>query len=192
MVQRCVWCLSDPLYIDYHDNEWGIPVYSEEKLFEMLVLESMQAGLSWFTILKKREDFRKALDQFNPEKIARYSPVKLQKLLLNPKIIRNRSKLEATIANAKAFLRLKEQGDKQVDFFWQFTDGRIIQNRWHSSHQIPAITPQSEKMAKALKKNGFRFMGPTTCYAFMQAVGMVNDHLTCCYRYDLLKPGRLG
>lgn len=184
MQKRCAWCLVDPLYIEYHDFEWGVPVYSEQKLFEMLVLESMQAGLSWFIVLKKREDFRQALDQFDIKKIAKYSSAKLQKLVLNPKIIRNRSKLEATISNAQAWLELKDQGVNLVDFFWQFTGGEVVKNHWHSTTQIPAITPQSEAMAKMLKQKGFRFMGPTTCYAFMQAVGMVNDHLADCYRYD--------
>lgn len=184
---RCVWCKDDSLYVAYHDSEWGVAEYDDAKLFELLLLESMQAGLSWITILRKRENFRSAFDQFNAEKIARYTDKKIQKLLENPGIIRHPKKIMAAIANAKCFLKLQEQHDGFVNYIWQFTDGKILQNNWRKHEQIPAKTKESDVMAKTLKKQGFNFIGSTTCYAYMQAVGMVNDHVTSCFRHKELR-----
>ena len=182
--KRCDWCIHHPLYIAYHDKEWGVPVYDDRKLFEFLILEGMQAGLSWFTILQKREAHQTAFANFDAEKIVRFSPSKVQKLLQNEKIIRNRRKIEAIISNAKAFLALKNQ-EKFSDFLWKFVDGVPRQNHWKTIKQIPTHTPESDKMTKELKLKKFKFVGTTTCYAFMQAVGMVNDHLVDCFRYKL-------
>ncbi|MFN3233893.1 MAG: DNA-3-methyladenine glycosylase I [Gammaproteobacteria bacterium] len=181
--KRCAWVTDDPLYIDYHDHEWGVPVYDEKKLFEFLILEGMQAGLSWITILKKRENFQKSFDHFNPEKIARYNQRKIQSLLKNEGIIRNRLKINAAVGNAEAFLELKNNGENFVEYLWNFVGGKPIQNCWKTLKQVPASTDISEKMSKDLKKRGFKFVGSTICYAFMQAVGMVNDHTTDCFRH---------
>lgn len=186
-IKRCGWSDKDPLYIDYHDHEWGVPLHNDRKLFEMLILEGMQAGLNWLTILRKRENFRKAFDNFDPEKIARYSDSKIEKLMLNAGIIRNRLKIEGARKNARAFLQLQDQYKKFDNYIWQFTDGKILQNHWQSLKQVPASTQQSDHMSKDLKKMGFTFVGSTICYAFMQAVGMVNDHLIDCFRYSELK-----
>lgn len=181
MKQRCPWATSDPLYTLYHDREWGMPVHDDRKLFEMLVLEGAQAGLSWITILKKRENYRRAFDNFDPEKIARYDTRKVKQLLKNEGIIRNRLKIEAAIQNAKAFLAVQKEFGSFDSYIWQFIGGKQKANRWKSLKQIPSTTPESDTMSKDLKKRGFKFVGSTICYAFMQAVGMVNDHLQDCW-----------
>lgn len=186
-LNRCHWCKNDPLYVAYHDKEWGVPVYDDQKLFEMLILEGMQAGLSWITILRKRDAFRQAFAQFNPEKIARFSDRKLSTLLNNEKIIRHPLKIQATIHNAKMYLELTQKVSLS-DFLWHFVDGKPIQNQCRTSHDVPVKTSISDTMSKNLKQKGFKFIGSTTCYAFMQAVGMVNDHGMDCFRYgDLCK-----
>lgn len=184
---RCQWCSDDPLYQEYHDKEWGVPSVDDDHLFEMIMLEGAQAGLSWITVLRKRENYRKAFDQFNPEKMARYTDAKLEKLRDNPGIIRNKLKIESARRNAKAFLTLREQGTSLSDFVWQFVDGHPQQNNFKSPSQVPASTETSDKMSKALKKAGFNFVGSTICYAFMQAAGLVNDHTQDCYRYQPCK-----
>lgn len=181
--KRCPWPGEDPLYVAYHDEEWGVPEYDDRALFEKLILDGFQAGLSWITILRKRETFREAFDGFEPAVIARYKPAKVEKLLQNPGIIRHRGKIEATIGNAKAYLAMMEKGETFADFLWSFTDGVPIQNRWKSIAQVPAETPMSVAMSKELKKRGFKFCGPTIVYAFAQAVGIVNDHLVTCPRH---------
>ena len=185
--QRCTWCGDDPTYTRYHDQEWGIPVYDDRKLFEMLILEGAQAGLSWITVLRKRPHYRKVFDRFNPVKIAKYNQRKINSLLKDPGIIRNRLKVEGTVKNARAYLELKTEYKSFSDFLWQFVDGDPIQNHWKELKQIPAKTIESEAMSKALQKRGFTFVGPTICYAFMQATGMVNDHTTDCYRHAEIK-----
>jgi DNA-3-methyladenine glycosylase I len=180
---RCTWCHSDPLNMTYHDKEWGVPIYDDKKLFEFLILEGMQAGLSWITILKKREAFRAAFLNFEPKKIAQFNRQNINALLKNEGIIRHKLKIESAISNAKAFLALKEKGLRFSDYIWNFVDGAPIQNRWKNHQDIPAKTEISEKMSKDLKKQGFKFVGSTICYAFMQAVGMVNDHIMDCFRY---------
>lgn len=184
---RCAWVNDDLMYIDYHDYEWGIPVYDDDLLFEFLILEGMQAGLNWLTILKKRNHFRSCFNHFDAEKIAKYNQYKIDKLLTDPGIIRNRLKIHAAIANANAFLKIKDEWDTFSDYIWQFTDGKPIQNHWKNQHQVPSSTPVSDKMSKDLKQRGFKFVGATICYAFMQAVGIVNDHTTNCFRYKKLK-----
>lgn len=183
--KRCDWCSNDSLYITYHDTEWGVPICDDRLLFEFLILEGMQAGLSWVTILQKREAFRAAFANFDAEKIARFSPTTVQRLLQNKKIIRNRKKIEATIANAHAFLALKQQ-ERFSDFLWKFVDGVPQQNHWKTMREVPVNTPISDKMAQELKYKKFKFVGTTTCYAFMQAVGMVNDHLLDCFRHNII------
>jgi DNA-3-methyladenine glycosylase I len=173
--------------MDYHDLEWGVPVHDDTCLFEFLILEGAQAGLSWLTILKKRENYRAAFDGFDPWVVAEYGRSKVEALLRNPDIVRNRLKIEATVTNARAFLKVKDRFQTFDRFIWQFVDGRPIQNRWRSSVEIPAKSPESEAMSRDLKKQGFRFVGPTICYAFMQAVGMVNDHIMSCFRHRELK-----
>ena len=182
--KRCPWCGDDPVYQDYHDNEWGIPEYDDQKLFELLLLEGAQAGLSWITILKKRENYRQAFDQFDAKKIARYTDKKHQELLQNKGIIRNKLKVKGFTKNAKAYLAIINSGQTFSDFIWQFVDGKIIKNRWKTMSEVPASTPESEAMSKALKKAGFTFVGPTICYAFMQSAGLVNDHLVDCDFYE--------
>lgn len=172
--------------------EWGVPSYDERHLFELLILEGAQAGLSWRTILSKRENYRRAFDDFDADKIARYGARKLKQLLADPGIVRNRLKIAATIANARAVLSLREDGIAFSDFVWQFTDGKPRQNRWRTMRQVPASTPQSDAMSKALKQRGFRFVGSTICYAFMQAVGMVNDHTLDCFRHRACMPKAHG
>ncbi len=183
MTTRCEWAGLDPLYIAYHDNEWGVPAHDDRHLFEMLILEGAQAGLSWITILKKRENYRHAFDNFDAEKIAQYDQGKVEELLANPGIVRNRRKVESTIQNARAFLAIQEEFDSFDAYVWQFVGGQPKQNQWQSLAEIPAKTPESEAMSKDLKKRGFNFVGPTICYAFMQATGMVDDHLVDCFRY---------
>jgi DNA-3-methyladenine glycosylase I len=179
--KRCDWVNDDPLYIDYHDNEWGKPVYDKQKLFEFLILEGMQAGLSWITILKKRENYRACFDNFDPTKIIKYSNKKIEKFLQNPGIIRNRLKVNAIITNAKIYLAMEKEGVDFSEYLWSFVDGKPIKNHWKTLKQVPATTAISDKMAKDLKKRGFKFVGSTICYAFMQAVGMVHDHMQHCF-----------
>ena len=188
MKTRCTWCGSDPLYIKYHDEEWGVPVHDDQKLFEMLILEGAQAGLSWITVLKKRENYRKAFDNFDVIKITKYSQKKIEKLLENPGIIRNRLKVNAAITNAKEFLKVQKEFGSFDKYIWQFVDHKPIINKFNSMKDLPANTEISDLMSKDLKKRGFKFVGSTICYAFMQATGMVNDHIKDCFRYrQLLK-----
>jgi len=184
MVERCGWANGDPLYVEYHDEEWGVPVHDDRKLFEFLVLDGAQAGLSWLTILRKREGYRKAFDGFNAEKITRYDDSKVAELLADPGIVRNRQKVASTIKNARAFLFVREEFGSFDRYLWAFVKGRTIKNAWSTLEDIPATSPESEAMSRDLKKRGFGFAGPTICYAFMQAAGMVNDHLVDCFRYD--------
>lgn len=181
--KRCSWCEGDDLYEHYHDNEWGVPTFNDRELFEFLILEGAQAGLSWITVLRKRDGYRKAFDNFDPEKIARYRPARVDKLLSNPGIIRNRLKIESTISNARAYLDIRERRDSFADYIWQFVDHEPKQNRYRSLSRVPASTKVSDLMSKTLKKDGFRFVGSTICYAYMQASGMVNDHLVSCFRH---------
>lgn len=180
---RCAWVRNDPLDISYHDNEWGVPVYDDRLLFEFLILEGAQAGLSWFTILKKRENYRACFDHFDPEKIARYNEKKITALLNNPDIIRNRLKIESAITNAKAYLRVLEEWDNFATYIWHFVDGKPIKNHWKNAQKIPTTTEISNAFSRDLKKRGFKFVGSTICYAYMQAVGMVNDHTKDCFCY---------
>lgn len=180
---RCAWCGNDPLYIAYHDLEWGVPSHDDAHLFEMLILEGQQAGLSWFTILKKRENFRAALDGFNPERIAAYTPAHIEVLMQNPGIIRNRLKLNAAVKNARAFLDTQAEFASFERYLWSFVDGQAKQNRVTSLQDIPVTTPESDAMSRALKQRGFSFVGSTICYSLMQAVGMVNDHIVSCHRH---------
>jgi DNA-3-methyladenine glycosylase I len=180
---RCDWATSDPLYIDYHDTQWGVPIHDDRRLFEFLILEGAQAGLSWLTILKKREAFRAALDDFDPLRVARYGPDEIAVRMQNPAIVRNRRKLEAAVVNARAFLRLQEFFGSFDAYIWGFLDGRPIRNQWRRLTDVPAHTPLSHTISRELKQKGFRFVGPTICYAFMQAVGMVNDHILTCFRH---------
>ena len=182
-VIRCSWCGDDPLYQSYHDREWGVPLHDDHRLFEMLILEGAQAGLSWITILRKREAYRAAFDDFDPAKIARYRQARIEKLLGDPGIVRNRLKIEGAVKNAKAYLKILEEVGGFDAFLWQFVEGKPITSMRKSIKEVPASTPESDAMSKALKKRGFTFVGSTICYAFMQAVGMVNDHTTDCFRY---------
>jgi len=184
MKQRCSWCGSDPLYKEYHDNEWGVPVYNDYKLFEMLILEGAQAGLSWLTILKKRENYKQAFDQFAMDKIARYTSNDVQRLMKNAGIVRNRLKIEAVIKNARGAITIQDQYGSLATYFWNYVDHRPRHNGWKHSEEIPNSTTTSDQMARDLKKRGFNFVGSTICYAFMQATGMVNDHITECFRYQ--------
>jgi DNA-3-methyladenine glycosylase I len=185
-LHRCEWAGTDPLYLSYHDKEWGVPVYNDQDLFAKLLLDGAQAGLSWITILRKRENYYLAFDNFDPQKIARYDNAKIAELLSNPGIIRNRQKVNAFIQNARAYLKIKEESGSFSDTLWGFVGGQPILNAWTSMSQLPATSPESEAMSKDLKKRGFSFVGPTICYAFMQAVGMVNDHMVGCFRYQEL------
>jgi len=186
--KRCSWCGTDAIYVDYHDNEWGIPKKDDQELFELLLLEGAQAGLSWITILKKRENYREAFDHFNAEKMAQYTEEKHAELLQNTGIIRNKLKVKAFSKNAAAYLTIKQSGGSFCDFLWQFTDHKTIINQWRDLSEVPTSTPESEAMSKALKKAGFSFVGPTICYAFMQSSGMVNDHLTSCFKHPSNSP----
>lgn len=182
--KRCTWIkANDPLLLEYHDHEWGVPVHRDSKHFEVLVLSGAQAGLNWSLVLKKREGYRRAFDKFDPEKVARYSERRIQALLSNPEIIRNRMKIEAAVRNARAFLRVQEEFGEFDSYCWQFVGGRTKLNRWKTTRQIPATSPESEAFSKDLKGRGFSFVGPTVAYAYMQAIGMVNDHLVDCFRY---------
>jgi DNA-3-methyladenine glycosylase I len=186
MKKRCEWGTGDPLYTEYHDREWGSPEHDDRKLFELLILEGMQAGLSWITILRKRQNFTKSFDNFSAKRIARYDKKKIAELLSDESIIRNRLKIEATVENAKAFLAVRKEFGSFDAYIWQFVGGKPKVNAWRSLKEIPAKTPESEAMSKDLKKRGFKFVGSTICYSFMQAVGLVNDHVTECFRYHEL------
>ena len=185
--KRCPWATSDSLYIGYHDTEWGVPVHDDQKLFEMLVLDGAQAGLSWITILKKRENYRRAFNGFDPERVARYGKKEVRRLLKNEGIVRNRLKVESAIKNAKAFLQVQKEFGTFDSYIWQFVEGRTKVNSWKSLKQIPASTKESDAMSKDLRERGFSFVGSTICYALMQAAGLVNDHVTNCFRYSELK-----
>lgn len=180
---RCPWAGTDPLYRDYHDREWGVPLYDNQPLFEFLILEGAQAGLAWITVLRKRPAYRQAFDQFDPYKIARYGTARKAKLLQNPGLIRNRLKIDSAVRNAQAYVAMAQSGEDFSEFLWGFVNGRAKINHWRSLAEVPASTAESEAMSRALKKRGFNFVGPTICYAFMQATGMVNDHLVDCYRH---------
>jgi DNA-3-methyladenine glycosylase I len=186
-ITRCGWPSQDPLYLTYHDEEWGVPLHDDNRLFEMLVLESMQSGLSWITILRKRKAFQTAFRQFNPARVAAFGSKEIEKLLVNPDIIRNRAKLEAAVANARATLRVQKKYGSLDSFLWRVVDGCPLINRWKNYREAPAKTLESEILAKECRENGFRFIGPTVAYAFMQAVGMVNDHEVNCFRYKQLQ-----
>ena len=186
MKTRCNWSTSDPLYINYHDNEWGVPVHDDRLLFEFLILEGAQAGLSWITILKKRENYRKAFDNFDPEKIAKYSGKKVEKLLKDEGIIRNRLKINAAVQNAKSFLTIQYEFGSFDKYIWRFVNGKPKINKWKNLKDVPPKTNESDLMSRDLKKRGFKFVGSTICYAFMQATGMVNDHIVNCFRYKKL------
>lgn len=181
--QRCAWVTDDPLYIHYHDYEWGRPVFNDHILFEMLTLEGAQAGLSWLTILKRRENYRKAFANFDPYKISLFGEENVQQLMRYPGIIRNELKIRSVITNAKAFLKIQAEYGRFSDYLWQFVDGKPIKNHWRSQEEVPTVTKESERLSKDLKKRGFSFVGPVICYAFMQAVGMVNDHTKDCFLY---------
>jgi len=183
---RCAWVGSEPLYREYHDREWGVPVRDDRLLFEFLILEGAQAGLSWLTILKKREGYRAAFAGFDPERIARFGEAETAVLLADPGIIRNRLKVAAAITNARAFLAVRDEFGSFADYMWSFVDGTPIQNAWRTIGEVPATTPVSDAMSRDLKKRGFRFVGSTICYAHMQAVGMVNDHTVDCFRWQEL------
>jgi DNA-3-methyladenine glycosylase I len=181
--QRCAWIGNDPLYCTYHDREWGVPLHDDRALFEFLLLEGAQAGLSWITILRKRANYRAAFDGFDAQCIARYDANKIESLLQNPGIVRNRFKIEAAVNNAQRFLEVQAEFGSFDAFIWQFVGGQPIQNAWRSLDKVPASTPESDAMSKELKRRGFKFVGSTICYAHMQATGMVNDHVTGCFRY---------
>lgn len=180
---RCTWPGNDALYQDYHDTEWGVPLHDEQRLFEFLILEGAQAGLSWITILRKREHYRAAFDDFDPMRIARYDANKIESLLQDAGIVRNRLKVQSAVVNAQKFLDVQESFGSFDRFIWQFVEGKTKQNKWRSLADIPASTPESDVMSKELKRRGFKFVGSTICYAHMQATGMVNDHVTSCFRH---------
>ena len=180
---RCAWCGTDPLYQAYHDQEWGAPVHDDQRLFEMLILDGAQAGLNWLTILRKREHYRRALAGFNPDIIAHYGPADVARLMADPGIVRNRLKIASTIRNAQAYLAIQEKPGGFAQLLWRHVDFQPRQNAWRSLAELPAQTPESVAMSRELKRLGFNFVGPTICYAFMQATGMVNDHLVDCFRY---------
>lgn len=179
--KRCSWVTDDPLYIQYHDEEWGIPSYDDRYLFEMLSLEGAQAGLSWITILKRRENYRQAFDEFDPEKICRYDEDKVRKLLSDEGIIRNELKIRSVITNAQSFIKIQEEFGSFSNYIWQFVDGEPVINNWNKKSEVPTKTKQSEQMSRDLKQRGCKFIGPTICYAYMQAIGMVNDHEADCF-----------
>lgn len=188
---RCGWCGTDPLYVAYHDTEWGVPEWDDRALFEKLILDGFQAGLSWITILRKRDNFRRAFDGFQPEKIVRYTPKKLDALMQDAGIVRNRAKIEGTVTNARGWLEMMEKDGGFSNYLWNYLDGRPQQNAWASLKQVPAETELSRTISKDLRKRGFTFVGPTIVYAFMQAVGMVNDHTVDCFRHKAVqKPKR--
>jgi DNA-3-methyladenine glycosylase I len=184
MKLRCGWAEGDPLYEKYHDEEWAVPLFDDTLLFEFLLLEGFQAGLSWITILKKRDHYRRVMDAFNPERIARYDETKIQALLGDKGIVRNQLKIRGAVSNAQCFLALQDAGRRFSDYVWSFVDGKVIEHQFTSLSQVPASDVRSVQMSKQLKKDGFTFVGPTICYAFMQATGMVNDHLMSCFRHQ--------
>ena len=186
-MQRCQWSLTSSLERDYHDLEWGVPVHNDRVLFEFLLLEGAQAGLSWLTILKKRDAYRLAFDQFNPENVARYQDAKINALLSNPGIVRNRLKINAAVLNAQVVLNIQQEFGQFDDYLWRFVDGKPQQNQWRTHHNVPQTTPQSDALSKDLKARGCQFVGSTICYAFMQAIGMVNDHTIDCFRHSQLQ-----
>ena len=186
MKERCGWSTSDPLYVEYHDKEWGVPLHDDQRLLEFLLLDGAQAGLSWFLILKKRESYRKAFRNFDAKKMIRFDSKKIESLLQDPGIIRNRLKIVSAIENAKIYLEIQKEFGSFDKFIWQFTGGKTIRNSWKSLKEVPAKTAESDAMSKELRKRGFKFVGSTICYAFMQAAGMVNDHLVTCFRYKEL------
>lgn len=185
---RCSWCGNDPLYMDYHDKEWGLALYDDQRLFEFLILETFQAGLSWITVLRKRENFRLAFDNFDYQKIGSYDEKKYEELLLNKGIIRNKLKIKAAISNANAFMEVQNEFGSFSNYIWMFSDGRPIVNQRENLQDVPATTPLSDSISKDLKKRGFKFVGSTVVYAFMQATGIVNDHVTSCFRYKEVIP----
>jgi len=187
MKTRCGWADSDPLYVQYHDKEWGVPVHDDRKLFEMLLLEGAQAGLSWITILRKRENYRTAFGEFDPKKISIFDRKKVKSLLANDGIVRNRLKVEAAIKNAKAFLTIQKEFGTFDSYIWRFVDEKPKENSWKSLSNVPALTAESTTMSNDLRRRGFNFVGPTICYAFMQATGMVNDHIVACFRHNEVK-----
>lgn len=182
-MNRCPWCLKDELYVKYHDEEWGVPVHDDAKHFEFLVLESAQAGLSWFTILKKRENYRKAYDNFDAAKVSQYDEHKIEELMQNAGIIRNRLKIESSISNAKGFLEIQKEFGSFDNYIWSFTDNKVVKNHWNDISEVPAVSELSDRVSKDLKKRGFKFLGSTIIYAHLQATGIINDHLTSCFRY---------
>lgn len=186
-MKRCNWANANDLYVNYHDIEWGVPVHEDIKLFEMLILEGSQAGLSWLTILKRREAYRMAYNGFDPQAMSQWDNIKIEGLLKDPSIIRNRLKINAAKANALAYLEILDEYNSFDTFIWSFVNGVPVQNEWRDISQIPATTPESDAMSKELKRRGFKFVGSTICYAFMQSVGMVNDHVVNCFRYNTLK-----
>jgi DNA-3-methyladenine glycosylase I len=185
-IKRCEWSVSDPIYIKYHDSEWGVAVHDDRSMFEFLVLEGAQAGLSWLTVLKKRDNYRKAFDNFDPERVARYGKARIESLLRDPGIIRNKLKVESAVTNAKAFIQVQDEFGSFDSYIWRFVGGKPVRNGWKSIKQIPARSLQSDALSRDLVKRGFRFVGSTICYAHMQATGMVNDHVTSCFRYKEL------
>ena len=189
---RCAWAGDDILYQEYHDNEWGVPVLDDRRLFEFLILEGAQAGLSWITILRKRENYRAAFDDFDAARIATYDADKIESLLLDAGIVRNRLKVHSAVTNAQQFLRVQDEFGSFARFLWQFVEGRTIQNTWRSGAEVPVNTPESDAMSTELKRRGFKFVGTTICYALMQATGMVNDHTTNCFRHEQLRSNALS
>lgn len=185
-MNRCGWVSDDPLYIRYHDEEWGVPEHDDQKLFAKLILDGAQAGLSWITILKKRDNYYRVFDGLDPMKMARYDQARIEEILTDPRIIRNRLKVEGAVRNARSYLKVIEREGSFDRYLWQCVDGVPLQNEWRSLSEVPSQTPESEAMSKLLRSDGFTFVGPTICYAFMQAVGMVNDHLVDCFRYGEL------
>ena len=183
-MERCGWCKGDALYEAYHDEEWGLPEHEDRRLFEFLILEGAQAGLSWITVLRKRENYRRLMADFDPEVLAGWGDAEVAAWLQEPGIIRNRLKLHGTLQNARAFLRVQAEFGSFDAYLWRFVDGKPIQNNWRTLQEVPAVTPLAQQMSKDLKKRGFTFVGPTICYALMQAVGLVNDHLTSCFRHQ--------
>ncbi len=184
MKSRCRWATTDPLYIKYHDTEWGVPLHDDRMLFEFLVLDGAQAGLSWLTILKKRDNYRVAFDDFDVQKIARYDSCKISELLADQGIVRNKLKIKAVVQNARSFLGVRQEFGSFDEYIWGFVGGKTIKNRWKKTAEIPSQSPESAEMSANLKKRGFTFVGPTICYAFMQAAGLVNDHVLDCFRYE--------
>jgi DNA-3-methyladenine glycosylase I len=191
-INRCPWPGVDPLYVAYHDGEWGVPVHDDRRHFEFLILDGAQAGLSWLTILRKREGYRRAFADFDPAVVARFRATRIEKLLENPGIVRNRRKIESAVANAGAFLEVQKEFGSFDRYIWSFVGGGTKQNAWTTLKEIPSSTPESVLMSKDLVRRGFRFVGPTICYAYMQAAGLVNDHLVDCFRYKQVKPRQAG